>query len=181
LQSLLPQGRAWPRDEDATLTALLRGLAKSMADAHTRQINLLVDGFPATTEELLPEWEATLGLPDPCAGPLALVSERVAQVVARIKGKGGQSIPYYIQFAADLGYTITITEFAPYRVGHPIGVPIFGEAWAHAWEVNAPAFTVRYFRTGIDTAGTPLADWAGGVLACELNRIKPGQTILFFS
>lgn len=181
LQNRLPRGRAWTRDEGSNLTAFLRGIAKSMAAAHARQVNLLTDEFPASTEELLPEWEATLGLPDPCAGQLPLISERVAQAVARIKARGGQSVPYFIGFALNLGYTITITEFTPYRVGRPIGVPIYGDDWAHVWEVNAPAFTTRYFRAGVDTAGTPLADWSGGVLACELGRIKPGHTFLFFS
>jgi uncharacterized protein YmfQ (DUF2313 family) len=181
LQNLLPQGRAWPRDDDATLTLVLRGIAKAQAEAHQRQIEALTDEFPVNTIELLPEWEASLGLPDPCAGTGALVDERRAQVVARLKNSGGQSVAYFIQFALDLGFAITVTEFTPSRFGRAFGQPFGGEAWAHTWQVNAPQFTVRYFSFGADVFGTPFADWDGDVLICELQRIKPAQTTLLFA
>jgi uncharacterized protein YmfQ (DUF2313 family) len=47
---------------------VLYGLAKSYERETARANNLLVDSFPLTTYELLPEWESSLGLPDPCAG-----------------------------------------------------------------------------------------------------------------
>ncbi len=181
LQNLLPPGKAWTRDAGMVLTDLLTAFAAGWARIHSRARELLVEAFPDTTEELLPEWEASLGLPDPCAGPLPSVSLRRAQVVERLTNPGGQSVPYFIRFALALGYEITITEFAAYTVGRPIGVPIYGEAWSHAWEVSAPEFTVHYFLAGVDTAGTPLAYWNDTILACEMQRIKPGQTFLFFT
>ncbi|WP_197520275.1 putative phage tail protein, partial [Paraburkholderia tropica] len=44
---------------------------------------LLIDSFPPTAYELLPEWESTLGLPDPCAGEAPTIPQRQAQVLAR--------------------------------------------------------------------------------------------------
>lgn len=180
LQSLLPPGRAWTRDPNAVLTGFLRGLAVGWNRIHERALALLVDAFPATTNELLPEWEATLGLPDPCAGPQPLLSVRLQQVMARLQFLGGQSIPYYTAYAKALGYDITIDEFAPFRVGMPVGLPIIGDAWAHAWQVNAAGFTIHYFQVGVDVVGNPLASWTNTILECELQRIKPGHTILFF-
>lgn len=181
LQNLLPPGRAWTRDPGAILTGLLRGLATGWERVHQRALQLLIDAFPANTEELLPEWEQTVGLPDPCAGPEPSVSLRRVQVMARIQNAGGQSIPYFIAFALRLGYAITITEFAPFRVGMTVGLPLYGEAWAYAWEVHTPEFSVHYFLVGTDTAGNPLASWGDTILQCELQRIKPGHTILFFT
>lgn len=180
LQDLLPRGRAWPRDEDTNLTALLRGLAKSQAAAHARQLELLTDAFPATTYELLPEWEASLGLPDPCAGEQPLISERQAQVVARLAFAGGQSVGYFTAYALQLGYAVTITEFAERRYGQPYGTDYGGPAWSHHWRVNAPSFTVRERLYG-DAYGGLYADWGNTVLQCELARLKPGQTTLEFS
>lgn len=181
LQAKLPRGRAWPLDPDSLLTAFLRGVAKAYARIYQRSANLLLDAFPSLTVELLPEWEATLGLPDPCIGPQPLISERRAQVLSRIENFGGQSIDYFIKLAATLGFPITITEFAPYRFGDPLGLPMLGEAWAHAWQVNAPTFSIHYFLFGTDQFGDPFADWGGAALQCEIRRFAPGQTVVLFT
>jgi uncharacterized protein YmfQ (DUF2313 family) len=83
LQGLMPRGRLWPRDADAVQTQVLAQLAPSYARSTARANYLLVDAFPATTYELLPEWESTLGLPDPCAGVAPTIPLRQAQALAR--------------------------------------------------------------------------------------------------
>src|SRR5262249_58307300 len=99
LQNYLPPGPAWSRDASAVLgTAFLRGVALGYARAHGRQRYLLTDAFPATTDELLPEWEATCGLPDPCLGDDPLPSARRRQLLARLTDPGGQSIQHYIDY-----------------------------------------------------------------------------------
>ena len=65
LQAYLPTGPAWPRDPDTIVTQILSGIARAQARLHARENQLLIDLFPATTVELLPEWEASVGLPDP--------------------------------------------------------------------------------------------------------------------
>lgn len=183
LQNYLPPGPAWSRDPSVKLTAYLRSIAASYARSHHRQRQLLTDAFPLTTEELLPEWEATCGLPDPCLGPEPLVSTRRAQLIARLTNPGGQSIQYFINYAAALGYTIThIYEYTPFKVGMTVGQPILGESWAHAWQVEASWLsTTHYFLVGADTAGNRLATFGDTTLQCELQRIKPGHTTLWFS
>lgn len=68
LQALLPRGRVWPRESDATQTKALSGLAGVYERQNARSNNLLSDAFPITAYELLPEWESTLALPDPILG-----------------------------------------------------------------------------------------------------------------
>lgn len=181
LQALLPHGRVWPRTEDNIQSKVAAGITKIYERSTDRANQLLVDAFPATTYELLPEWESSLGLPDPCQGLDASVEGRRNQVVARYVAEGGQSVPYFIKFAADLGYVITITEYAPFRCGGRCGTPLYGDDWAHVWQVNAPTFTINYFRTGISGAGEYLASWGNTVLQCELQKLKPAHTILIFS
>jgi uncharacterized protein YmfQ (DUF2313 family) len=180
LQALLPRGRVWPRDPDAIQTQVLSGFTPEFARVTARANNLLVDAFPGTTYELLPEWEATLGLPDPCAGSSPSTQQRVAQVVARLTATGGQSVAYFGAVAAALGYAITITQFSPSRFGRPFGLPFGGTAWAFAWQVNAPTFTINRLQFG-GSFGTPFASWGNNVLQCELQRIAPAHTTLLFS
>ncbi|WP_043838858.1 YmfQ family protein [Muricoccus aerilatus] len=178
----LPRGRVWPRDPDSTVATTARGLAPTFQRLDARALTLLKDAFPASAYELLPEWEASLGLPDPCSGPAPTVQLRRAQVVARLTANGGQAIPYFIEVAAALGYDISIEEFAPARAGTlRAGDPLYGEDWAHTWRVHAPAVTVTYFTAGISTAGEPLAAWDNRSLECTLSRIRPAHTILQFA
>jgi uncharacterized protein YmfQ (DUF2313 family) len=182
LQACMPRGRVWPKSQDAVQTQVLGGLAIPFATHNARANNLLVDGFPASTVELLPQWEATLGLPDPCAGEAPTIELRQAQVLARFTAKGGQSPPYFVSLAATLGYVVTITQFAPFRFGQStFGSPIYGEAWAFAWQVNAPTFSIKQFEFGVDAFGEPFAYWDNNVLQCELQRYAPAHTTLLFS
>lgn len=178
--ALLPRGRVWPRDADAVQNQTLLGLNTIYESNSARGVQLLTDAFPASTFELLPEWEATLGLPDPCAGSSPSTQARVSQVVARLTGTGGQSIPYFKGLAASLGYDITITQFSPSRFGGAFGMP-FGDAdWAHAWQINAPQFTVNYASFG-GAFGAAFAAWNNTVLQCETQALAPAHTILNFS
>ncbi|MDR3438941.1 putative phage tail protein [Telmatospirillum sp.] len=117
LQALMPPGRAWPRDSDAVQTQVLAGLAPSYARVAASAEALLVDAFPATTAELLPEWQKTLGLPDANWPAATTLAQQQAQVVAKFANTGGQSASYFESLAASLGYTITVESAAPFRCG----------------------------------------------------------------
>ena len=165
-RALMPRGRVWSQDPNSVQGQALGALGQSMARTDAAAIALLGDAFPAQPVNLLPDWESSLGLPDPCAGLNPTVVQRQNQVQARFVGGGGQSRARFVQFAATLGFTITITTYAPFRVGlDTIGEPIASVAWAFAWGI-----TVLTNTGGLDRA----------VLACELNAIKPAETTLFF-
>lgn len=182
LQASKPRGRAWPREADAVQTSVFTGLAHAFADSDLRAQQLLEDAFPVTTTELLPEWEATLGLPNKCSGLADTLQQRRNHVVAKFAGQGGQSAPYFTAFAANLGFTITVSEFAPFRAGfNRAGQPALGIAWSSAWQVNAPLETLVYFRAGISAADEPLAAWGNAMMECELSQIAPAHSTLLFS
>ena len=181
LQNLMPRGLAWPTNPGSVMAQVMGCLAPSFARHTARNNYLLVDAFPATSDELLPEWEETLGLPDPCAGVLPTLQQRQAQVVARLTNSGGQSIPYFINYASSLGYGVSVTEFSPFRIGQRrMGAQLGLQDWAFTWRINSAASTVTYFRTGRSGAGEPLSAWGNAVLQCELANIKPAHTYLNF-
>jgi uncharacterized protein YmfQ (DUF2313 family) len=196
-QALLPTGSVWPRDSEAVMTqvfsALMNTPQRLTADSATINgdtvggaAGLIQDAFPVAPVYLLPEWEATLGLPDPCAGPEPTLTLRQQAVAARFVATGGQSVPYMVNIAAQYGYTITITEFGPpYHFGQTFGKPITGTLWAFAWQVNIEkASPTVYFPFGDATNGLfgdPFASGNGDpVLRCELQRVSPAHTTLFF-
>lgn len=180
-QALLPRGRAWPKDADSTLGKVISGLSEIYARNNAAAIDLLADAFPENTVSLLPEWESSLGLPDSYLGQLSTIRERQALVLSRFLGEGGQSVPYIISYAANLGWPITITEYAPARAGQSrAGQPLCGEAWAHTWRVNALTITVMEARAGSSVAGEPLVVWGNDQLRYELERISPAHTIINF-
>jgi uncharacterized protein YmfQ (DUF2313 family) len=79
---------------------------------------------------------------------------RQAQVLARIRTVGGQSITYLIAFAAMLGFAVGIQEFAPFRAGI-----------SHAGDSlngSQPQAAGKYFTAGNGAAGDPLVVWQGG-------------------
>jgi len=144
-------------------------------------INLLSSAFPATATDLITEWQETLGLPDPCAGEAATITQQRQQIVARLTDSGGQSAPYFVQLAAALGYTVTVTNDAPFRCGQSrAGHHVGDQNWFFAWAVHAPAFTTIRFVAGQSTAGEPLVTFGNAVLECELSARQPAQTVLKF-
>lgn len=181
-QALMPRGRVWNTDPDSIQTKAASGLTPSYAAQTARSNNLLVDAFPATTYELLPEWEATLGLPDPCAGTSPSTQARRNQVVARLANSGGQSATYFKRLASDLGYAIDVINHAPFRCGQSTaGQPVGGQDWSHTWSVYAATNTVVRFAAGRSSAGDPLGSWGNSVLECEIRAAAPAHALVLFT
>lgn len=179
LQGLLPEGSAWPREMDAVWTGLLAALAPTYARSGARATYLIADAFPATSIELLPEWEATLGLPDSCTPPSQVSQQRQAAVVSKLSARGGQSVPYITSTAAALGIPVAITEDALFRVGiSGIGDTIGADGWAFHWTAQATALAESFFEVGASAVGDPLLAISDGGLACVLARIAPAHTVL---
>lgn len=181
LLGLLPRGRVWPKGLDSVHAQAVSCYSPTFQRLSDKALGLLVDAFPATTVDLLPEWESALGLPDPCAGTSPTLQARRNQVVARFTNSGGQSVAFFVAFAASLGYSVTITQYAPFRCGQAAcGQPLGGEEWAFTWAINSRLNTITTFRVGQSSAGEPLASWSNTVLECELTAAKPAHTYLQF-
>ena len=184
LQALLPSGPAWPTDDDATLTRLLGALATELARVDGRAQQLVEEADPRTVAELFADWERVAGLPDPCVlafGETQSSVQRRTALVARLTMQGGQSPAYFIAIAASLGYTVTITEFRPFRAGQSRAGDTVATNWQFAWQVNAPLNTVTPFRAGNAVAGDPINSWGNKALECVLSRFKPAHTTVVFA
>lgn len=177
-----PRGRAWPRSIGTVLHRALSGFMPSAQRFSSAAAGIVQDTFPATTRSVLPEWESTLGLPDPCAGENPTFEARQAQVAARLSDRGGSSIRYFVNFAKSLGYDITITQFVPARFGQAkFGTPYYGRQWAFIWQVNCPALPIYTAQFGAARFGDPYRTWGGQVLICELGSRAPAHTRILYN
>ena len=181
LQSLMPRGRAWSKDPGSIQDKTVSCFAPSYARNSQAALDLIANAFPATAVDLIPEWQETLGLPDPCAGITPTLLQQRQQIVARLTNSGGQSAPYFIGLAAALGYTITINNDAPFRCGQSrAGDHVGASDWFFVWTVNAPLVTNQPFLAGQSTAGEPLGSNGNAVLECELSETAPAHSVLQF-
>jgi uncharacterized protein YmfQ (DUF2313 family) len=178
---LLPRGRVWQRGWGSVEAQDLLTLMPTWGRLHARANELLVETFPCSTTELLPEWEASLGLPDPCTGQLETLQQRTAAVCAKFAARGGQSVQYYTALAAAHGYTIEITQYAAFRVDiNGAEDPLYDEAWDFAWMVTAPTTSITYFSADVSLVEEPLAWWGNEQLECLIRAVAPAHTQVMF-
>jgi uncharacterized protein YmfQ (DUF2313 family) len=165
---------------DAVLEACAGAIAQVEEDAEA----LMLEIDPRTAEKLLPDFERCLG-PDPCGRDLdaRTVEQRQRLAHQRWTATGGQSIPYMIRIAANLGVAITVEEFWPSRAGvlHA-GQRLKPEGCQFVWRVNIPGLiSVVRFRAGVSRAGHLLGAFELSSIECELRRIKPAHTHVVFA
>lgn len=188
LRQLLPPGPAMQFEDAVVIEKLLLGLADTYAQFHDRTCDLLGEMVPATTNEMLGDWERVAGLPDDCAPAENTIEARRAALVAKIGQIGGQSPGFFVGLAASFGFTIEVETYQPFRVGFSAAgdaltndnnqVPDYG--WQFVWKVKATTSNVFAFRAGIGRAGEPLRAWGNSQLECVLNKWKPAHTMIIF-
>jgi uncharacterized protein YmfQ (DUF2313 family) len=183
LKTLLPPGQAFPREAGTTLHDLLDGMSIELARVDGRGEALPGEANPADTNELLVDWERVAGLPDKCAGVLEeTLQGRRNALLTKLSSTGGQSAAYFIELAASLGYTVTIEQFRPFRVGMSrAGDSLTNGAWVFTWLIRAPEVTVTSFRVGRSAVGERLRTWGNDTLECKINQLKPAHTIALFA
>lgn len=173
-KALLPRGKMWQTlGLDVVFSYLLNALMTEFVVADNRIAALTDELDPRTAIELFPEWETFAGLPDPCVGELDTLAQRRAAVLARLTATGGQSRQYFIDLAAVLGFTITISEYD--------GINPALTTQFH-WQVNAALNgDIGEFDMNSDV-NTPLRYWGKNeLLECMINRLKLAHTIVVFS
>lgn len=181
LQSLLLRGKAWTREAGTNMTSLLAGIAEEFARTDARVDQLLNEADPRSTNEMLADWERVADLPDPCANELGnTVDLRRTLLTFKLTNIGGQNKQFYVELAARLGYTVTITEFKKHTVGQRVNDPLNGIAWVFTWRINAAINTVRKANVG-SRVNEPLAIWGNEILECNISRLKPAHTHVQFA
>jgi uncharacterized protein YmfQ (DUF2313 family) len=184
LLALLPPGPAWPREPTSWLGRLLAAWAEEFARLETRVDQLLAEYDPRSAYELIDEWEAALGLPDPCTAAATTLSARQVNTWRKLAFVGGQTPAFYIALAASLGFEIEIHEFDPDVDDYApsLAAEVAAGRWRHIWRVhvlNAGDFT--YFRMGDPLGGRFVEGDAAFDLECIITASRPAHTYVVFS
>lgn len=172
LQALMPPGQAWTRSRNSVQAAVLRALAQGYRQSDADALSLLRGAFPQTADDFLPEWELTLGLPDPCihASDEGVEARRRA-IVAKLTSVGALSRRYFEGVALALGFTVIITEYRPFRAGMSgAGQPLNHGDWRFTWGV-----------TVVSPPVTPDNYDAYQQMVCTLTKQSPSETLLIFN
>lgn len=178
LKRLLPPGAYDPAAPLLSAALDAEGAALDAAQAVAELI--LAEFDPRLTIHLLPEWERTLGLPDPCTGTEPTDNQRRAAIATRATGHPNLSRAYFIALAAALGYPITITEFDLHTVMSDVNASLYDWSWGFVWQVNAPLINTVDF-TVLSAVNEPLSVSSNDILECVIRQHKPAHTFVQFS
>ncbi|HFF8969491.1 YmfQ family protein [Serratia marcescens] len=170
LQQMMPRGRAWPREETANLTALIRGVSHRLNRLEINADLLLAEMRPETTVQLLPEWENYLGLPE-CNIPNNDFLSRRAAVVEKYHRKGGLA-PWQIQNVAHaLGFDITVREILPHHCLRNCMARIYPKRYRFLLSITVHDTPVTRF-TVVEDVLTPLIEYHTQMLECVLTKYR---------
>lgn len=152
-------------ERGSKLAILLSVFAAEFDRWWNRYLALKKEAVPGLSVELLPDWERVAGLPDSCSLLASTTEERQAIVHQKItQGKGDPTLleltqheQYWIDYAANLGYTITISYYTGvFRVGvNTVGQLLGGASSVYTWVISG--------------------NW-DSLLQCLFERDKPAYT-----
>lgn len=187
IRTLIPRGAIWELWEyfegaiqsGGTKRSWLGGVLWAFSDEAAKvEENLLalpVEAVPGLSNWLLPNWERTLGLPDPSAPAPTTDDARREVAHAKYTTKPeGMAASFYIALAASYGSTIVVVENPggePFRVDQNRVDRFQGDV--NFARLNSALGSPNYWQIKI-SASDPNKDR----LAVLFQRFKPAHTIL---
>ncbi len=160
---------------------LLKGWSYELQRLEATLIEVAQEYDPNTTNDFIAQWEQTVGIPDDCFTNETDIVTRRNQVLFKLRAEGANTPQDFIDLAALLGYTITISWpaevefFPPYDV--PINLITGVPESRYVWIVtgvglipNLPPYNVPF----------SLISSQQSVLICAFNKLKPAHTKIIF-
>ena len=178
LKGLFPDGDAWRALREEPASVMFRFVdAQSVLFSNISCIllELRKEFFPSTITELLDRWESDYGLPDGCFNPIG-IDARLKYLINLILNGTGATKVFFIQAAANLGLTVEIQEYDPFRLGDLLGKNFSFTSGPFEWIINIVSSSPYFFRLG-DTLGTPFQyNQDEEILECFLDKAAPKHT-----
>ncbi|MGH8485255.1 MAG: YmfQ family protein, partial [Pseudomonas sp.] len=159
---------------------VLDGVSLEFSRVEARADALLNEMDPGGISELVPDWEAVMGLPDACLGPNPAFEDRRLAVRQRLVAVGGQNPQYFIDIAIAHGYPqARVIEHRAPRFGRSrFGVAHFG-TW-HAqfmWTLDTGPRRRLGRRFGVSYWGERFGANPSTALECVIHRSAPAHTV----
>ncbi|UMT24971.1 hypothetical protein AOY57_24020 [Escherichia coli] len=167
--NLLPSGIAWNRLPDSVQYRLIRGLAQAYRQGDADACALITGAFPETADALIDEWYASLGLNDECGTRASTADQAQARkfILAKLLSTGGQSVAYFTELAATMGYSIRIREYRTPLCGFSWCGHLLSDDYRFSW-------TVVVAPPGDDVTTSR------AYLECLFRRYAPAHTLVTF-
>lgn len=182
LAALLPTGLAWPRAPDTVLQKLLTAWANEMALVDARANELIIEANPAEALALLTDWARVTDVPDSCFTGTVNAAQLRTMVLDRLLSLTIPTPGYFVDLAASMGFTVTVTEFRQSTVEDGVESYINDEPWAHVWQVNTALNGTISPMSVEDDVESFMESWNNNAaLECAINRAKPAHTTVIFS
>lgn len=189
ISQLFPTGKVWDQKEESgsNLKNLIDSLAVEPCRIDERALALIEEVDPRTTDELLTDWERLMGLPDDCdEEPQNLTKQqRRDRIVQVLSMEGGQYPNFFVQLAANFGFTITaddISDNVPFLAGGArAGDRLTNGPWIYTFIIRLPFTEATKFLAGQGRAGDRLEDFSNPTLECLIDKHKPAHTIAIFT
>ncbi len=170
LSQHLPDGRAWGNKvvEGSNTFALLNSCAVAFNRVQI-QIQKIADEFSIPmSEDLLPEWEESVGLPDECINTLATLAERRENIIFRLRRVPIVTKEEFETLGTALaGVTVTVTPGTEFDVSPD-------SQSAFKLYVTFPVS-----QTGFPYAfPLPFGGFQSAVVECIFNKIVPANVVV---
>ena len=183
LQQLLPQGIPWDYEAGSNIDGLILAIQSQLQETQFNLVDLYNDLMPnSTSGSFLTHWEELVGLPNECSAGIDFTEQqRRDNLLGQLNATGGQSIAYYLDIMANMGYPDnTITEYSVGDVGDDVDGNVGGTEWNFVWQVNIPSLKIEI--TTVDGNVDDSVDSGGDQwLECLMKSIKPAHTVVLFA
>jgi len=148
----------------------LEGEALDRAQASAEQVQH--ETLPQSASLTIEDWERVCGLSPASDDTLQM---RQAAVIAKLRERGGLSLPFFTALADDFGYSVIIEELLANTDG-------YGAEGIFRFRVTFTETPLYYFRVGQSRAGERLVD-APVATAMEglFQDLKPAHTMVIFA
>lgn len=183
LAALLPPGLPFDVDAQPELSELVTKMAAELAAVHWLEESIVAETDPRDAFFLLPEWEASFGLPDECSAGSQILQERRAAVYAKISDLGGARRIRYLKLLADLGINnANIERFDLHTCEHTCEYEVRDDVqWRHTWRVHLPDAIKIQESTCESSCEEALRTWGNTMAECVISRENAAISNVLFA
>lgn len=180
LASTIPDGRAWQAKNipGTNMHALVSACAAEFREIQIQMETLAAEFNVRLTDQLLPDWEASTGLPEECLGTMQSLADRRNAVIIRLR-----KIPFvtkadYEQLAYDLtGLSVTVTPGAEIEL-FPLDFPIHfasGNSYFKLYVTFNDAISGFPYLFPFNFVST-----GDNIIRCVFEQIAPANVLIIF-
>lgn len=195
LQRHIPTGMAWlaARIPGKNLYRLVDGIAEGFEDLRRALCKLARELNPYSTDELLPEWERALSLPDKCLPKVTTKQERRDRLIFRLSRRRWTTAQDWKDLAALFGLEIVVTpgwlvqKPALYPASFPKRYDLFPKLGRFRVYINVKGFNQGGYDYGKDGRGPGYPIPYGldpgdfDAFKCLIERVRPVNSIVIWN